>query len=464
MTRCLLALSIANVLLVTGVPAAVGGQSAVSGTSFSADLVTVPAEPVARQWTTIEVTVTGTVNGERVLVSEAQAVATISEGGEATQVYPLTAEEQDPLFRAEVVFPRPGTYLLRAEVTPAGRSAAIQTTFRVRVVEQSLPPRDQPLLVVVCAGARQVSLLDPVVGQTVASVAVPEPPACTFYDEQAQVLWLAFAGSGADEGAAPFAEALDLGDLSVRERVSLPFLPVSLVADATRLFLTDEQRNRVTWVDRSRPEETVTVEVGPGPRALALLSGGNLLCVGNADLRNEDPYDSLSVIDLTKREEIIRLPVGTHPLALLELPGADRLCVCAAGDNRVAVVDTQSWRCVSSVDTGGWPMALAWAGGDRAKLLCRNDRAVATLELSTNTAGALLPLPATPDHLAVDRRPDGSAYVACADASLIVSLPNSGKGEMKTYFAGKHPVAVYYRQAAAGPAGPLPLHDGKERP
>jgi DNA-binding beta-propeller fold protein YncE len=461
MTRGLFALAIANVLLVTWVPAAAGGQSATSGTSFSADLTTVPAEPVARQWTMIEVTVTGTLEGERVLVSEAKGVATINESGEAARAYPLTASEQDPIFRVEVVFPRPGTYSLTTEVTPAGRSAAIQTTFRVRVADQSLPPRDQPLLVVVSAGARQVSLLDPIENRTVASVAVPEAPACTFYEEHGQALWLVFAGSGSQESA-PFAEVLDLGDLGVRERVPLPFLPAALVADAGRVFLADEQRNCVTWLERSHPGETVTVEVGPGPRALALLADGNLLCVANADLRDEDPYDSLSVIDLAKKEEIVRLPVGKHPLALLEVPGIHRLCVCAAGDNRVTIVDTQSWRLVSGVDSADWPMALAWAGGERARFLCRNHRSVGALDLTTNTVGALLALPATPDHLATDRRPGGSVYVACADANLVVSLPSSGKGEMKTHFAGERPVAVYYRQAAGDPA--QRLHDGRERP
>lgn len=418
-----------------------GGLCAQNKPMYGADLETAPARPVARQWTELRLTAYRKSEGRRTPLPHAVVTATVRRLGGAARRYELRGGGREAVFTARIVFPQAGSYSVTCEMSPRGRDRPFATTVLVRVADSKLPPPEQGAVVVLTSRSEEVLVVDPGTLKVVGKVATAGEPLCACFDPRAGRLWLVVRGDG--DPPVPTAVAYAAGDLTEQFRLSLPFLPAGIAAAGDRLFLADEKRDRVAWVDRGDSGPVTSVPVGPGPRRLLFLPDRRLLCVADADLADRDPYDSVSVVDVAKQEETVRLPVGRHPEVLALSADGSTLFVGSPSVDRVTAIDTQTWRISAVRSVPGGPVSLVALDQTHSVLaLCRRKKAACRVDFTDPREIALLPLPAAPAQAA---RSDGSVFVCCPEAHLLLRFPVTGRGAVETRGVSSGPTAVFWR-------------------
>jgi YVTN family beta-propeller protein len=172
-------------------------------------------------------------------------------------------------------------------------------------------------------------------------------------------------------------------------------------ADGTTLFATNVGDDTVTIAERSGDDasrwRTTTVPTGQGPEGFDLSPDGRELWVahsrdggisiidtaakkviaafaigtkrsnrlkftpdGRHVLVSDLDAGDLVIVDTLARTVTKRLPVGREPEGVLIVPDGSRAYVAVSGDDRLAVVDLESFQVVGTVATGSGPDGMAW--------------------------------------------------------------------------------------------------------
>src|SRR5881296_552695 len=162
---------------------------------------------------------------------------------------------------------------------------------------------------------------------------------------------------------------LDAATLQRRGAVAVGHRPYTVVADSTRLYVSDWGDSTVSVIDLTAypPIRLSAWFVGPHPSALAL-RGGELFValagtngVARVDLATGQVTEQLSVALAP------RAPVGSDPNALALSPDGRTLYVAMAGNNAVAVVRVapHTLRVAGLLPAGWYPTAVATSANGR---------------------------------------------------------------------------------------------------
>src|SRR5881296_2283285 len=162
---------------------------------------------------------------------------------------------------------------------------------------------------------------------------------------------------------------LDAATLQRRGAVAVGHRPYTVVADSTRLYVSDWGDSTVSVIDLTAypPIRLSAWFVGPHPSALAL-RGGELFValagsngVARVDLATGQVREQLTVALAP------HAPVGSDPNALALSPDGRTLYVAMAGNNAVAVVrlGATGMRVAGLIPAGWYPTGVATSGDGR---------------------------------------------------------------------------------------------------
>ncbi|HEY6807191.1 MAG TPA: hypothetical protein VI160_00270, partial [Gemmatimonadales bacterium] len=161
----------------------------------------------------------------------------------------------------------------------------------------------------------------------------------------------------------------DTRTLEPRGAVAVGHRPYAVVADSTRLYVSDWGDSTVSIVDLSALPalRATTVFIGPHPSALALGNGSLFATlaavngVARLDLATNRVVEQLT-ISLGRNA-----PTGSDPTALALAPGGRTLYVPLAGNNAVAVVRVgrTTMRVAGLIPAGWYPTAVTTSADGR---------------------------------------------------------------------------------------------------
>ncbi len=148
-------------------------------------------------------------------------------------------------------------------------------------------------------------------------------------------------------------------------RLRSPGADWALTEDQQRLFVAMPATSQVAVAETASWEVVTHVDVGPGPRRLALQPDGAFLWVVFDGEEGGERRSGVSVVGATALKEVSRMATGAgaHDLAF---SGDGRFVYVANAEaGTVSVIDAAARETVAEVATGSRPTSLAWspAGG-----------------------------------------------------------------------------------------------------
>lgn len=167
--------------------------------------------------------------------------------------------------------------------------------------------------------------------------------------------------------------------------------------DSSRAYVVNSGSNNLTVLDvkNNRVFHTVNLEIAANPSDVAIHPSGRTLYVANTAL------NSVSVIDAASFQLIEMIAVGQRPVALATDLNGTRLLVANMGSNTVSVIDTGRNRVAATIPVELQPIAVSFdPNGSRAFISHLRSPRIAVISLSnlrvegrvnTGPAAALLP-------------------------------------------------------------------------
>jgi YVTN family beta-propeller protein len=149
-------------------------------------------------------------------------------------------------------------------------------------------------------------------------------------------------------------------------RLQSPGQDWAISENQDRLYVAMPEAGRVAVAETLGWEVLTNVDVGPGPRRLALQPDGAFLWVVFDGEESGRHRSGISVVGTTALKEITRIPTGAgaHDLAF---SGDSRFAYVAnAVAGTVTVIDVGRREAVAEVPTGTRPTSLAWSQAGRA--------------------------------------------------------------------------------------------------
>jgi DNA-binding beta-propeller fold protein YncE len=261
----------------------------------------------------------------------------------------------------------------------------------------------------------------------------------------------------------------------VTTRASLALLLAALLAlpaVAETLLVVRKSDAALDFVDPGSGLRLASVPLGFGPHEISVSPNGRRAVVSNYGTR-EQPGSTLSLVDLEQPGEIRRIDLAPHTRPHgIAWYAADRIAVTAEGSRHLLVVEPDSGRIVTAIDTGqdGSHMVAVSADGRRAYVTnigsgtttaidlvaghkltdiatgagsealaltpdgrelwvaARADGHLAIVEATSLAVAARLPLPGIPIRIALT--PDGrTTLVTCAGSSELVAFDVASRRE-----------------------------------
>lgn len=227
---------------------------------------------------------------------------------------------------------------------------------------------------------------------------------------------------------------------------------VSVRVDARGIAL----QGSVSVVDLAARRTVKEIPVGRHPESMALARDGGRLFVLNAN------DDTISVIDTSRNDvtRVVDLPLqaafGAAPSAIAVSPVDGRIYVAEGGDNRVLLLDGDSYAAVGEIQTGWYPDGIAFGKNGQTFITSLKGWGSRgrTFGFSRKELAARLGVPVVPDGFNVY---DYSGMLQTLDASGVTEATTSLRAFAsrpftpdRGYFdAGIVPVPVRARQRSA---------------
>ncbi|MBI4522602.1 MAG: beta-propeller fold lactonase family protein [Deltaproteobacteria bacterium] len=125
--------------------------------------------------------------------------------------------------------------------------------------------------------------------------------------------------------------------------------------DSSRAFIVNSGSHSLTILDLRDQKilHTANLEIGANPSDVAIHPEGRTLYIANTAL------NSVSVVDSASFQTIDLIPVGQRPASLALDPGGTTLLVANSGDNTVSVIDTRRNRISTTVPVEFQPVWVA---------------------------------------------------------------------------------------------------------
>ncbi len=175
--------------------------------------------------------------------------------------------------------------------------------------------------------------------------------------------------------------------------------PRGIVAspDLSKVFVVNSDSNTLTIIDvrTNTVLHRVNLESGANPSDIAIHPNGRTLYIANTAL------NSVSVMDATSFHTIELVPVDKQPLGLAVDPNGTKVLVANSGANTVSVIDTGTNKVTTTIAVEFQPISVAMdPGGARAFVSHLRSTRMAVISLSslrietrvnTGPAAAVLP-------------------------------------------------------------------------
>lgn len=136
--------------------------------------------------------------------------------------------------------------------------------------------------------------------------------------------------------------------------------------DGKEIWSANAQDATVTIIDfaTKKAVKTVPISVRGANRLKFTLDGKHVLVsgLGGPSLGGENsPLPNLVVLDAATRKENKKISLGGGSGGILMEPGGKRAYVAVSSQNKIAVIDLNTWEVMGEIPTGRNPDGLAWA-------------------------------------------------------------------------------------------------------
>lgn len=164
-------------------------------------------------------------------------------------------------------------------------------------------------------------------------------------------------------------------------------------------YVTNEESNDVTVIDRSSDRVVDVLEVGTRPKGIAVSSDSARAYVVNSG------SDNMTIIDVknVKVLHTVNLENGANPSDVAVHPNGRILYVANTALNSVTVLDAASFQVLALIPVGRQPVALA-TDGSGTRLLVANMAAntVSVIETASNRVITTIPVELQPISVSID--------------------------------------------------------------
>ena len=274
--------------------------------------------------------------------------------------------------------------------------------------------------VVTNEGSHSVSVVDLATRAVLGVVPVGKAPRGVAIDRD---LNLALIGNSKDDTVS----LLDLSEFHVIATLPVGKFPEGMAVDQkTHLAaVTNRLDHTVSFVDLSMRQVVATVPAGAEPIDVAILEAPagaparpSLALVVNSLDRN------VAVIDSGEFAVVRTLALEKKPSSIDVNSDARLVVATNVQENSITVIDTQTWQ-TRTIPTGKHPVDVAVdASGNRALVICDEDRTLVFVDLNTDAIVATYDLNKLPKGVAVNERTGVAAVIDDKTDSLtLVQLP-----------------------------------------
>ncbi|MCD6216277.1 hypothetical protein J7L05_00275 [bacterium] len=127
-----------------------------------------------------------------------------------------------------------------------------------------------------------------------------------------------------------------------------------------RLYITNSIQNNLLIKNlHGEQNDSVTIEVGVGPRRVLVSNDDKYIITINSDLDNRCDNDTVSIIHLLSHDEIARVEVGDTPWGVCIHPNDDRFYVSVSGNNEVKEINIKDGKIINTYEAGKSPRGVA---------------------------------------------------------------------------------------------------------
>jgi len=192
---------------------------------------------------------------------------------------------------------------------------------------------------------------------------------------------------------------------------------MAVTSDGTFAYVTNSASNTVSVIALgTTPAVVHTIEVGSGPRWVAVSPNSSLAYVENAGSNN------VSVISVASNTVTATIPVGTSPFGAAFTPDSSTAYVVNSASNTVSVIDTASASVVATVTGFDNPVHVALTGdGASAYVTNLNANDVSVIAAASNTITGTATVGSGPIGVAIASLPPAKLQVT---EPLSPTLPN----------------------------------------
>jgi len=209
---------------------------------------------------------------------------------------------------------------------------------------------------------------------------------------------------------------------------------IVVAPDSSRAFIVNSESSNLTILDvkTNRILHTANLEIAASPSDIAIHPNGRTLYIANTAL------NSVSVIDATNFHTIDLIPVERQPVALAVDSTGSRLLVANMGANSVSVIDTGRNRVVATIPVEFQPNSVSMdLDGSRAFVThLRSPRTIVIEMNSLRATGRVNTGPATAVLSDVAGR---RVFVALLSGNRLGLFDPSIDAELSSVAVGKEP-------------------------
>jgi DNA-binding beta-propeller fold protein YncE len=300
----------------------------------------------------------------------------------------------------------------------------------------------QPLLVVVNQGDRNVSLVDPAAGKEIATISenltevhghevAVSPDGRTAY---VPIYGSSGVGKPGIDGHEMYVIDLPTRKITGKVDFGKGVRPHCVIYEphSKMLFVTTELSNSITIVDPANLKIVGEIPTGaPQSHMLAITSDGRTGYTANV------VPGSVSVLDIPGRKLISVIPISgnTQRIAI----SADNKLVFTSDQTKaqLAVIDAGTNKIKAWIPLPGLGYGAASTPDSRFLLVSSADKSVAVVDIATLKVVRAIPVPGAPQEIVIS--PDGKfAYVSCmlGDKSGQIAVIDLGKWSVSSITAG----------------------------
>lgn len=147
---------------------------------------------------------------------------------------------------------------------------------------------------------------------------------------------------------------IDAGTEAVVAKVPVGKHPAHVVVspDGSLAYVSNSADNTISVIDAATRSPLATIPVGKFPHGLRISPDGKEIYI--ADMKG----GTVSVVDTASRKEVAQIPVGKMPAQVGFTPDGRLVAVSLAGENAVAVIDTATHKVAHKVSVGNMPIQL----------------------------------------------------------------------------------------------------------